>query len=77
MCPLKIPPLFVCAASNDELGTVEQSIDIYSRWLRKGRSAEIHIYSTGGHAFGYLKEGSHIDGWINGLEDWMTTIGWM
>jgi acetyl esterase/lipase len=70
------PPLFVCAASNDNFHA-PHCIDIYSRWLEKGISAEIHIYSTGGHGFGFRKEGSHLNSWIERLEDWLTTIGWM
>lgn len=70
------PPLFVCAASNDT-SNAPHSIDIYNRWLEKGISAEIHIYSTGGHGFGFRKDGSHINSWIERLGDWLTTIGWM
>ena len=73
--PDSSPPLFVCAASNDIYAP--QAIDIYSRWLAKDISAEIHIYSTGGHGFGFRKEGSHINSWIERLGDWLTTIGWM
>lgn len=70
------PPMFVCAASNDT-SNASHSIDIYSRWLEKGISAEIHIYSSGGHGFGFRNEGSHFNSWVERLEDWLTTIGWM
>ncbi|MFK5974409.1 MAG: alpha/beta hydrolase [Flavobacteriaceae bacterium] len=75
--PEDAPPLFVCVASDDDLKRVEDNIDIYSRWLRKGISSELHIYSTGGHAFGFKKDGSRIDSWIDRFGDWLTTIGWM
>jgi len=74
--PADSPPLFVCAASDDS-SQAPHCIDIYSRWLAKGISAEIHIYSTGGHGFGFRKDGFHVNSWIERLGDWLTTIGWM
>ena len=75
--PGDAPPLFVCAASDDNFGTVPQCIDIYSRWLEKGLSAEIHMYSKGGHGFGYKNDQNLVNNWINTFGDWLTTIGWL
>jgi dienelactone hydrolase len=75
--PDNAPPMFVCVAGNDDPERVEQNIDIYRRWFRKVPETELHIYSTGGHAFGYSKNGDRINDWMNRFEDWMITIGWM
>lgn len=74
--PKDAPPLFVCAASDDNYNTVPDCINIYNRWFEKGLSAEIHIYSTGGHDFGFRKDGNHINSWIERLGDWLTINGW-
>lgn len=71
------PPLFVCATSDDDPKRVAQSTDIYNRWNGKGISAEIHIYSKGGHGFGFRNGGPHINGWIERFGDWLITMGWI
>lgn len=75
--PDNSPPLFVLATSDDNAGTIAQCVDIYNRWLSKGLSSEIHMYSTGGHGFGYRKDETPLSNWIKTFGDWLTTIGWM
>ena len=69
------PPLFVAAASDDELHLVPMSLDMYSKWLAAGRSAEIHIYSRGGHGFGMNPQHQPSDTWIDRFGDWLGVQG--
>ena len=69
------PPLFVAAASDDELHLVPMSLDIYSKWLAAGRSAELHIYSKGGHGFGMNRQNQPSDTWIDRFGDWLQVQG--
>jgi len=71
------PPLFVAAASDDELHLVPMSVELYNKWLGAGRSAEIHIYSKGGHGFGMNKKYQPSDTWIERLGDWLNTKGFL
>ena len=69
------PPAFICAASDDELHLVPMSITLYNNWLKAGRSAEIHIYSKGGHGFGMNKKQQPSDTWIERFGDWLEVQG--
>lgn len=75
--PDDAPPLFVCAASDDSFERVQASMDIYHRWLTGGYSAEIHLYTKGGHGFGYQKNQTPLNTWFDTFGDWLTAIGWL
>jgi len=38
-------------------------------------SAELHIYSKGGHGFGMLKQGLPVDTWIDRFAEWLDVQG--
>jgi len=69
------PPLFIAAATDDEYHLVPMSINLYSKWLAAGRSAELHIYSKGGHGFGMNKLDQPSDTWIERFGDWLQVQG--
>jgi acetyl esterase/lipase len=69
------PPLFIAAASDDELHLVPMSLEMYGKWLAAGVSAELHIYSKGGHGFGMNKQGQPSDSWIERFGDWLGVQG--
>lgn len=71
------PPMFVVAASDDGLGLAPHSVDLYTRWLKAGNTAEIHMYAKGGHGFGMRKQNMPSDQWIERLGDWMDQMGYM
>ncbi|HLX92073.1 MAG TPA: alpha/beta hydrolase [Puia sp.] len=71
------PPLFIAAASDDELHLVPMSIGLYNKWLAAGISAEIHIYAKGGHGFGMNKQGQPSDTWIDRFGDWLAMRGFL
>jgi acetyl esterase/lipase len=67
------PPLFVAAATND--GLAPDSVNLYSKWIAAGKSAEIHIYSKGGHGFGMRKQNLPTDQWIDRFGEWLGVQG--
>jgi len=73
--PKDAPPLFVVAASDDQLGLADNSVDIYSKWLAAKKSAELHLYAKGGHGFGMKKQKLPSDQWIDRFGDWLDVQG--
>ena len=73
--PEDAPPMFVAAATDDQLGLTKDSLSLYGKWLAAGKSAEIHIYSRGGHAFGMRKQDLPSDGWIERFGEWLAVEG--
>jgi acetyl esterase/lipase len=76
LTPQKDPPmLFIAAATDDELHLVPMSLNLYSKWLAGGNSAELHIYAKGGHGFGMNKKNLPSDTWIDRFGDWLGAQG--
>jgi acetyl esterase/lipase len=73
--PQDAPPMFVAAASDDQLGLAPDSINLYSKWLAAKKPVEIHIYSKGGHGFGMRKQNLPSDQWIERFGDWLQSQG--
>jgi acetyl esterase/lipase len=68
------PPLFIAVANDDPVASTN-SARLYLEWKAAGRSAELHIYSQGGHGFGALKRGLPVDGWIDRFGEWLQVQG--
>src|SRR3984893_2138600 len=75
--PADAPPMFVAAATDDELGLAPVSVFLYEKWIAAHKSAELHIYSKGGHGFGMRKQNLPVDHWIDRFADWMELQGWL
>ncbi len=75
--PADAPPLFVAAASDDQLGIAPHSVRIYSDWLAAGKPAELHVYAKGGHGFGMRHLNLPVDSWIERFGDWLKMEGFM
>jgi acetyl esterase/lipase len=45
-------PMFLVAATDDELGLARDSIALYDAWRRARLPVEAHMYARGGHGFG-------------------------
>jgi acetyl esterase/lipase len=72
------PPLFLVHADDDKtVSPMENSIRLYEAWKKAGLSAELHIYSQGGHGFGMRKRGLPVDSWIERFRDWLTAQGFL
>jgi len=65
------PPTFLVLADDDQTVPPRNSIEFYSALKAKGISAELHIFSEGGHGFGITKKGKPHDQWPQLLIDWM------
>lgn len=74
--PADAPPLFILVA-NDDTGASVGSAKLYSEWKTAGKSAELHIYSKGGHGFGMNKRGLPVDSWIERFGDWLGVQGYL
>jgi acetyl esterase/lipase len=72
--PADAPPLFIAVAHDDGFAT-SASVPLYSAWSAAGRSAELHIYSKGGHGFGMHKQGLPADHWIEHFGEWLQAQG--
>jgi acetyl esterase/lipase len=72
--PADAPPLFI-AVAHDDVFAASASVPLYSAWNAAGRSAELHIYSKGGHGFGMHQQGLPSDRWIDQFGDWLQVQG--
>ena len=70
--PKDAPPLFLVQADDDKtVPTPDHSVRLYEAWHNAGISAELHIYSRGGHGFGMKKRGLPVDTWPARFLDWL------
>jgi len=67
------PPLFIAAATDDQLAPVSNSINLYSDWINAKKSAELHLYSKGGHGL----RGTPASTWINRFAEWLSAQGFL
>ena len=75
--PEKKIPMFVCAASDDQLKLAPRSIQMYNKWLDAGQTVELHMYSKGGHGFGTGKQNLPVDSWETRFEEWLRLQGFL
>lgn len=75
--PADAPPMFVAAASDDQLGLAPASVGLYSKWIAAKKPAELHMYAKGGHGFGMRKQGTASDTWIDQFGNWLTLQGFL
>jgi acetyl esterase/lipase len=75
--PADAPPMFILAATDDQLGLAPHSVRLYTDWTTARKSAELHMFSKGGHGFGMRKQNLPSDRWIERFADWLEVQGWM
>ncbi|HEY4306046.1 MAG TPA: alpha/beta hydrolase [Gemmatimonadaceae bacterium] len=75
--PSDAPPMFVAAATDDQLGLAPASVALYSKWIAANKPAELHVYAKGGHGFGMHKQGTPSDTWIDQFGSWLTFQGFL
>lgn len=68
------PPMFICAASDDQLGLAPHSVSLYNKWIASKHLAELHVYVKGGHGFGMRKQNIPTDTWIERFGDWLSVM---
>jgi len=74
--PADAPPLFI-AVANDDARAATHCVALYGAWKAAGRSAELHVYSRGGHGFGLRQQGTTSDRWIEQFADWLRVEGFL
>ncbi len=75
--PADAPPMFVAAATDDQLGLVPVSLMLYEKWMSAHKLVELHLYAKGGHGFGMRKQNLPTDHWIDRFAEWMELQGWL
>jgi acetyl esterase/lipase len=73
--PKDAPPMFLVAATDDQLGLAPDSVKLYSQWIAAKKTAELHLYAKGGHGFGMRKQNLPTDQWIERFGDWLGLQG--
>ena len=74
--PADAPPCFFVVA-HDDRGNPVEAAELYLAYKRQDLSAELHIYSRGGHGFGTRKTKFPIDGWLDRAAEWMGASGFL
>jgi acetyl esterase/lipase len=75
--PADAPPMFVAAATDDNLGLAPDSVALYEKWTNAHKSAELHMYAKGGHVFGMRTQNLPTDHWIDRFAEWLELQGWL
>jgi len=65
------PPAFIAASSDDPQVPSIQSVMIYRAWRQAGVSAELHLFESGGHGFGVIRQGKSSDQWLDLFDRWL------
>jgi acetyl esterase/lipase len=68
------PPSFLVHATDDKAVPVENSIMFYSALKKEGVSAEMHIFSRGGHGFGLGFSTGYSCDWRQECAEWMRDL---
>ncbi len=68
------PPAFLVHADDDRLSS-EISVSFYLDLKKAGVSAELHVYSTGGHGFGMKDRPLPVTQWTQRFEEWLASRG--
>jgi acetyl esterase/lipase len=68
-------PIFIAAASDDDLGLATHSVHIYLKWLDAKQPSELHMYEKGKHGFGTKQQGLPVDSWMDRFGDWLQMQG--
>jgi acetyl esterase/lipase len=75
--PADAPPMFIAAATDDQLGLAADSILLYEKWRAAHKSVELHMFAKGGHGFGMRKQNLPTDHWIDRFAEWLDQQGWL
>ncbi len=67
--------MFLLAATDDPLGLAPHSLALYCDWTAARKSAELHLFSKGGHGFGMRQQNLPTDQWVERFADWLEAQG--
>jgi acetyl esterase/lipase len=69
------PPFFMLV-TNDDFGQLGMA-SMYIALKKANKSAELHIYESGGHGYGLRKTDKPVTSWPDRMEDWMRKLGFL
>jgi len=75
--PADAPPMFIAAATDDNLSLAPDSVALYQKWTEAKKPAELHMYANGGHGFGMHRHNIPTDHWIDRFADWLDLQGFL
>ena len=75
--PADAAPIFIAAATDDQLHLSPDSVQLYNQWTAALKPAELHLYEKGGHGFGMRKQGFPSDHWIDRFGEWLDARGFL
>ena len=73
--PEEAPAMLAICATDDPLRLAGDTAKLYAEWIEEDHSAELHLYSKGGHGFGMQRQGLPSDDWIQRFYDWARAEG--
>jgi endo-1,4-beta-xylanase len=71
----RTPPAFLACAADDRMP--EQLAALFTTLHRAGVSAELHIYSRGGHGFGVRQRPIAVSSWPDRFVEWLGDRGFL
>jgi dienelactone hydrolase len=74
--PQDAPPMFFVVAHDDK-GNAVEAARMYLEYKRLGISAELHVFTHGGHGFGMRRGEKPIFEWPQRCADWMKAMGYL
>ena len=66
----RVPPMFFAHAFDDRV-TVQSSLLLASKVKSVGGTADLHVYSHGGHGYGLRRTDEPVTSWPDRAEEWM------
>jgi dienelactone hydrolase len=70
-------PIFIVAAQDDKEAPSSMSVDMFVRWTKAKRPAELHLYERGGHGFAFRLHQKTADYWPAALEAWLASRSYL
>lgn len=69
-----VPPTLLVHAQDDPVDDVKNTLVYYTALQRAGVPTELHLYATGGHAFGLRPQAHPITAWPRLAEAWLRSL---
>ena len=70
------PPFFMVIAHDDKDRSIAMA-ELYIALKKANISAEMHIYSEGGHGYGLRRTEQPVTSWTDRMEDWLNINGFL
>lgn len=70
------PPVFMVIAHDDNDRSIDMA-ELYIALKKANISAEMHIYSEGGHGYGLRRTEQPVTSWTDRMEDWLKVNGFL